>query len=60
MAYKIDKEKCIGCGACVDACPMGCIAIAEDGNAEINKDICISCGTCAAVCPVEAPCDNND
>lgn len=55
MAYKINKDKCIGCGACVEACPMGCIAIGEDGKAEINPDICISCGSCAAVCPVEAP-----
>ncbi len=55
MAYKIDKEKCIACGACVEACPMGCIAIGSDGKAEVNQDICISCGTCAAVCPVEAP-----
>ena len=55
MAFRIDKEKCIGCGACVDACPMGCIAIGEDSKAEIDEDICISCGTCAAVCPVGAP-----
>lgn len=55
MAYKINKEKCIGCGSCVGACPMGCISMGEDGKAEINSDICISCGSCAAVCPVEAP-----
>ena len=36
-------------------CPMGCIAIGDDGKAGIDEDICISCGTCAAVCPVGAP-----
>ena len=55
MAYKIDKDKCVGCGACVDTCPMGCISIGDDGKAEIDASICISCGSCRAVCPVEAP-----
>lgn len=55
MAYKIDNEKCISCGACISACPMGCIKFGDDGKAEIDETICISCGTCAAVCPVEAP-----
>ena len=26
MAYVIDLEKCIACGACVGACPVGAIA----------------------------------
>ncbi len=55
MAYKINKDLCIGCGACVDACPVGCIKIDDDAKAKINQDMCISCGSCASTCPVAAP-----
>jgi len=40
--------KCIGCGHCLDACPIGCIFWDD----EINKPmICIHCGYCAKFCP---------
>ena len=54
MAYKIDLDACIGCGTCVDECPVSAIA-EKDGKYVINEDECISCGACAGACPVEAP-----
>ncbi len=54
MAYRIDEEKCIACGACAAECPAD--AIAEAGDVfEIDPEKCISCGACAGACPVEAP-----
>jgi Fe-S-cluster-containing hydrogenase component 2 len=50
--FKVDKEKCVGCGACVNVCPAGAISI-EDNKAEIS-DKCLDCGRCAQVCPVGA------
>ena len=53
MAYAINDE-CIGCGACVEGCPVG--AISMDGDkAKIDADACIDCGACNGTCPVGAP-----
>lgn len=48
--FKVDKEKCIGCQACVDACPVGAISM-ENNKAVIDGAKCIDCGRCAQVCP---------
>lgn len=34
MPFKVNKEKCLGCGACVVSCPDG-MKIADDGKAEV-------------------------
>ena len=47
-------DKCISCGACAAACPVGCIS-QGDTCFVIDESACIECGTCAGVCPVEAP-----
>ncbi len=50
----VDKNVCIGCGACINMCPVGAISFGADGKAEINPEICIKCKTCEGVCPVSA------
>ena len=52
MAMIVDKETCVGCGACVAVCPVGAISL-ED-KACIDADSCIGCGACVNVCPVGA------
>ena len=43
---------CIGCGACLAACPNQALtaASAEGGGIEYNRGKCVSCGACADVC----------
>ncbi len=55
MAYRIDEKECVGCGACIAVCPMGCIKLNDNGKAEIDETICISCGSCKATCQFDAP-----
>ncbi len=52
MKYQIGDE-CVGCGTCVDECPLSAIAEKED-KYEILPDKCDGCAKCVEVCPVEA------
>ncbi len=50
----VDKEKCNGCGTCVDTCPAGVFEL-KDGKAEpVNQDACLACHACEANCPTGA------
>ena len=53
-AYKINKDKCIGCHRCARECPVKCISGKPKEKHEINEDKCIACGTCFKTCPVGA------
>lgn len=46
IGVKLDKEKCIECGLCLQTCQMD---IKHVGDHE-----CINCGACISVCPTKA------
>lgn len=47
-------EKCIGCGACIDACPEKALSLGDGGKAALDRGRCTVCGKCAAECGVKA------
>ncbi|MCK9625001.1 MAG: 4Fe-4S dicluster domain-containing protein [Bacteroidales bacterium] len=66
----IDKEKCIECGKCTQACPYSAIipqhrpcvqsckvkaiSVNDEKKAVIDNEKCISCGACVYKCPFGA------
>ena len=50
----IDRDRCNGCGACVDACHEGAIGM-ENGKAVLLRDdYCDGLGDCLPACPTDA------
>lgn len=46
-----DTVKCVNCGACVAACPMGSV---DSSDVSVTTGICIKCQACIKACPVGA------
>ncbi len=71
----VDKEKCVECGKCTEACPysaiilqkrpcvkackVDAIKIDENRKAKIDNKKCISCGACVYQCPFGAISDKS-
>lgn len=52
MIANIDKDKCIGCGICVDRCPLDTLRIGPDKKAYIAyPEDCMTCYLCERNCP---------
>jgi NADP-reducing hydrogenase subunit HndC len=52
--FRIDPEKCKGCGLCKKNCPQECISGERKQPHEIDPELCIKCGVCFDVCPFDA------
>ncbi|MBR2280345.1 MAG: NADH-quinone oxidoreductase subunit NuoF [Ruminococcus sp.] len=57
LEYKIDKDKCIGCGMCARKCPVSTIKVTDyiaPGKKkpayEIDSSKCVKCGACLDTC----------
>ncbi|MDD2498102.1 MAG: NADH-quinone oxidoreductase subunit I [Desulfitobacteriaceae bacterium] len=61
--FDLDREKCIACGICANACPNKVITIETEKDEnnkrrlkryEMNMQYCLFCGLCAESCPTKA------
>ena len=46
----VHADRCIGCGACVDACPNGAHSFPDDGAHQYDRSLCDRCGRCVESC----------
>ena len=52
------KERCKGCGFCIEFCPKGVLVESEIFNSKgyhppmvVDTVACVSCGLCELICP---------
>ncbi|MGC8817449.1 MAG: P-loop NTPase [Candidatus Hadarchaeum sp.] len=51
---RVDVDKCVSCGKCVEVCPFGAMAMPDGGRAIVVELMCEGCGVCKLVCPTNA------
>ena len=61
LSFKVDKDKCIGCGMCAKNCPASAISRTDYiapghklASFEIDQDKCVKCGVCMGNCKFKA------
>ena len=56
----VDRDRCIGCTMCVQACPFGMMSMGPDGKGALKCDLCVRRQAehqepaCVASCPTKA------
>jgi NAD-dependent dihydropyrimidine dehydrogenase PreA subunit len=54
----VDKDKCLGCGSCMENCPVGALELDDQGGykkyAKVYENNCMACHTCERYCPAGA------
>lgn len=47
----VDASRCVGCGACTEACQFAALALAAGGGVAVDTTRCHGCGICRRRCP---------
>jgi energy-converting hydrogenase A subunit Q len=50
---KVIDETCVGCGACIEECPVNCIELEMPSPIHIHEE-CVYCGKCVETCPFDS------
>lgn len=51
---KLDAEKCVGCGMCVNVCPHQVFELHDEKAKIMDLDGCMECGACMKNCAFSA------
>jgi MinD superfamily P-loop ATPase len=54
LIVEIDRDRCIGCGKCVDACLTNALRVIDGKAVLVDEGLCDGFGSCIVVCPQHA------
>ena len=47
---EVNAEKCVGCGECIDICPVEVFELQDEKSVPVNAEECLGCESCIEVC----------
>lgn len=50
----VDADKCVGCGECVDVCPVEVYELNDGKSVPAHEEECLGCESCVEVCEANA------